>query len=83
MKALIVLVLLAGIGAGIYYTMPPSKPKKQTGVHVGMTVDEADKLLGPPQRVLPQFGGQLRVYKAASGRQYMLIFANGELVEIQ
>ena len=83
MKALIVIVLLVGIGVGVYYQMPASKAKKQSGVYIGMTADEADKVLGPPQRVLPQFGGQLRVYKAASGRQYMLIFNNGELVEIQ
>lgn len=76
-------LLLVGIGVGVYYQMPESKNKKQTGVHMGMSVADADKLFGPPQRVLPQFGGELRVYKAASGRQYMLIFANGELVEIQ
>ena len=83
MKALIALVLLIGIGAGIYYQMPEGGTKKKSGVYIGMTSAEADQVLGPPQRVLPQFGGQLRVYKAKSGRQYMLIFANDELVEIQ
>jgi hypothetical protein len=83
MKALIVLVLLVGIGFGVYYKMGRDGSKQQSGIRVGATVEEVDKILGPPQRVLPQFGGELRVYKAQSGRQYMLIFANGELVEIQ
>ena len=83
MKPLIVLVLLVGIGVGIYYQMPESKSSQQSGIRIGATVEEVDKVLGPPQRVLPQFGGQLRVYKAKSGRQYMLVFNNGELVEIQ
>ena len=83
MKALIALVLLAAIGVGIYYQMPKSKSSNQGGIRIGATVEEVDKVLGPPQRVLPQFGGELRVYKAQSGRQYMLIFNNGELVEIQ
>ena len=83
MKALIALVLLGAIGVGIYYQMPKSKSSNQGGVRIGATVEEIDKVLGPPQRVLPQFGGELRVYKAQSGRQYMLIFQNGELVEIQ
>jgi hypothetical protein len=83
MKALIALVLLGAIGVGIYYQMPKSKASNPTGVRVGATVQEVDKVLGPPKRVLPQFGGELRVYKAQSGREYMLIFQNGELVEIQ
>ena len=83
MKPLLILVLLVGIGVGVYYQLPKDKSQKQGGIRVGATVEEVDKILGPPQRVLPQFGGELRVYKAQSGRQYMLIFANGELVEIQ
>jgi len=84
MKALIVLVLLGAIGYVAYTQMSKGdSSKQQSGVHIGASVEEVDKLLGPPQRVLPQFGGQLRVYKAQSGRQYMLVFQNGELVEIQ
>ena len=84
MKALLALVLLGGIGFGIYHQMPKdNSSKQQNGVHIGATVEEVDKVLGAPQRVLPQFGGQLRVYKTQSGRQYMLVFQNGELVEIQ
>jgi hypothetical protein len=84
MKALIALVLLGAIGVGAYYQMPKSKlSNNQNSVRIGATVAEVDKVLGPPKRVLPQFGGELRVYKAQSGREYMLIFQNGELVEIQ
>ena len=83
MESLIVLVLLVGIGVGVYYQMPESKSSQQGGIRIGATVEEVDKVPSPPQRVLPQFGGELRVYKAKSGRQYMLIFNNGELVEIQ
>ena len=83
MKALIVLLLLVGIGVGVYYNLPEDKSEKSGGIRVGATVQEVDKILGKPQRVLPQFGGELRVYKTQSGRQYMLIFNNGELVEIQ
>ena len=84
MKFLIALVLLGAIGVGVYYQMPKSKSSNsQSGIRIGATVEEVDKVLGPPKRVLPQFGGELRVYKAQSGREYMLIFQNGELVEIQ
>ena len=83
MKALIVLLLLVGIGVGVYYQMPKDKNKKENAVRIGATVEEVDKALGPPKRVLPQFGGELRVYKLQSGREYLLIFNNGELVEIQ
>jgi hypothetical protein len=84
MKALIALVLLGAIGFGVYYQMPKdNSPKQPNGVRIGASVEEVEKVLGPAKRVLPQFGGQLRVYKAASGRQYMLTFENGELVQIQ
>jgi hypothetical protein len=83
-KALIALVLLGAIGFGVYQQMPKDKtPKKQNGDHIGASVAEVEKVLGPAKRVLPQFGGQLRVYKTQSGRQYMLVFQNDELVEIQ
>lgn len=82
MKAFIVLLLLVGIGVGVYYQMP-AKKEDPNAVKIGATVEEVDKKLGPPKRVLPQFGGELRVYKLASGKEYLLTFANGELVEIQ
>jgi hypothetical protein len=82
MKALIALVLLGAIGVGAYYQMPGSKKQPQSGVRVGASVEEVEKVLGPAQRVLPQFGQEMRVYRAASGRKYVLTFANGELVQI-
>ena len=83
MKALIIVVLLGAIGVGAYYQMPKSKPTPQNGVHIGASVEEVEKVLGPAQRVLPQFGQEMRMYKTASGRKYVLIFANGELIEIK
>ena len=83
MKALIALVLLGAIGAGLYSQMPKDKaPAQQNGIRVGASVEEVEKVLGPPQRVLKQFGQEMRVYKGQSGRKYLLTFSNGELVEI-
>src|SRR5881396_2559896 len=79
MKFLLGLVLLGAIGFGIYmYTARDSTPKKQTGVHIGATVEEVEKVLGPPVQVLPQFGRQTRIYKAKSGEKYMLVFENNK-----
>ena len=82
MKALIIVVLLGAIGVGAYYQMPKSKPAPQNGVHIGASVEEVEKVLGPAQRVLPQFGQEMRTYKTSSGRKYVLTFSNGELVQI-
>jgi len=81
-KALLGVVLLAAIGVGIYLKYPAPAPKPQTGVHIGATVAEVEKVLGPPLRVLPSFGRENRIYKAQSGQKYMLIFEGGELIEI-
>lgn len=83
MKGLIIVLLLAAIGVAVYYQLPEDKSKKNNVIRIGATVEEVDKALGPPKRVLPQFGGELRVYKLPTGKEYLLIFNNGELVEIQ
>ena len=83
MKALIALVLLGAIGFAAYQQMPKDTAKSQNGVRLGASVEEVEKVLGPAQRVLPQFGQEMRMYKAKSGRKYVLTFANGELVDIQ
>ena len=44
MKPLIVLVILVGIGVGIYYQMP-KKSSPQSGIRIGATVEEVDKVL--------------------------------------
>jgi hypothetical protein len=82
MKALIAIVLLGAIGVGAYYQMPKSKSQPNP-IHQGASVAEVEKVLGPPQRVLKQFGQEMRVYKGQSGKKYVLTFANDELVEIQ
>ena len=82
MKALIALVLLGAIGVGAYYQMPKSTAK-QNPIHAGATVAEVEKVLGPPQRVVKQFGQEMRIYKGQSGKKYILTFANDELVDMQ
>lgn len=82
MKTLLGIVLLLAIGVGIYLKYPAAAPKQQSGVHIGATVEEVEKTLGPPLRVLPSFGRENRFYKAKSGQKYMLIFEGGELIEI-
>jgi hypothetical protein len=81
-KTLLGIVLLLAIGVGIYLKYPAAAPKQQSGVHIGATVEEVEKTLGPPLRVLPSFGRENRFYKAKSGQKYMLIFEGGELIEI-
>jgi hypothetical protein len=81
-KTLFGIVLLAAIGVGVYLKYPAAAPKQQTGVRIGASVDEVEKVLGPPLRVLPSFGRENRFYKAKSGQKYMLIFEGGELIEI-
>ena len=56
MKTLLGIVLLLAIGVGIYLKYPAAAPKQQSGVHIGATVEEVEKTLGPPLRVLPSFG---------------------------
>ena len=82
MKALIALVRLGAIGVGAYYQMP-KKAEAPNPIHKGATVAEVEKVLGPPQRVIKQFGQEMRVYKGKSGKKYLLTFANDELVDMQ
>jgi hypothetical protein len=83
MKALLGIVLFVSIGVGIYLKYPgAAAPTPKNGVRIGATVEEVEKVLGPPLRVLPSFGRENRFYKATSGQKYMLIFESGELIEI-
>jgi hypothetical protein len=83
MKALLGIALLVAIGAGIYLKYPgATTATPKNGVRIGATVEEVEKVLGPPLRVLPSFGRENRFYKAKSGQKYMLIFEGGELIEI-
>jgi hypothetical protein len=83
MKILLGIIVLGALGYGIYVKYPSqATPKQPTGVRIGATVEEVEKVLGRPSRVLPQFGRQSRFYKGESGKTYMLVFEGGELVEI-
>jgi hypothetical protein len=82
MKFLIGLITLGAIGYGIYTFYPKTESKPASGVRIGATVAEVEKVLGPPKRVLPSFGRENRIYEAQSGKKYMLIFEGGELIEI-
>ena len=82
MKVLLGLILLAALGVGLYLKYPQSAPKQPTGVRIGATVQEVEKVLGKPVRVLPSFGRENRLYKTQSGKTYMLVFERDELIEI-
>ena len=84
MKVLLGLIILAAIGVGIYLKYPSmtASSKQPSGVRIGASVEEVEKVLGKPVRVLPSFGRENRVYKAQSGKTYMLIFERDELIEI-
>ena len=56
--------------------------KNKSGVRMGATVEEVEKALGPATAVLPNFGREIRTYKAESGNAYMLTFEDGKVVEI-
>ena len=85
MKQLFTLVALVAIGFGVYKYVSqqgsggPSKPS----VHIGATVEEVEQVFGAPLSVLPNFGRELRTYKAKSGTRYILIFEDGKVTEIQ
>lgn len=85
MKNLVVLLVLAAAGFGVYRYMSSQSAAKPSGpsVRIGATVAEVEQVLGEPISVLPNFGRELRAYKAKSGNSYMLTFENGELIEIQ
>lgn len=85
MKNLFILLVLAAAGYGIYNYVANQAPTKPAGpsVRIGATVAEVEQVLGAPLSVLPNFGRELRAYKAKSGNRYMLTFENGELIEIQ
>jgi len=83
MKAFLGIALLIALGVGIYLKYPgTAAPAPKNGVRIGASVEEVEKVLGPPLRVLPSFGRENRFYKAKSGQKYMLIFESGELIEI-
>jgi hypothetical protein len=81
MKVLLGIVLLVAIGVGVYLKYP-SHTKPANGVRIGASVEEVEKVLGKPIRVLPSFGRENRIYQAQSGTRYMLIFEGGQLIEI-
>ena len=83
MKVLLGLIVLGALGVGIYLKYPSQSASKQpSGVRIGATVQEVEKVLGKPVRVLPSFGRENRLYKTQSGKTYMLIFERDELIEI-
>ena len=83
MKVLLGIVLLVAIGVGVYLKYPSlTSSKPANGVRIGATVEEVEKVLGKPIRVLPSFGRENRIYQAQSGTRYMLIFEGGQLIEI-
>lgn len=84
MKKLFIFGILSGLVVLGYVMMTggnsgPAAPS----VHIGASVEEVEKVLGDPINVLPNFGRQLRFYKAKSGKKYTLIFEDDKLVEIQ
>jgi len=81
---LIVVVLLVGSAFAAYKfgVMDAFTTHGNNGVHIGATVEEVEKAMGPPQAVLPNFGREQRIYKAASGNKYMITFEDGKVVEI-
>jgi hypothetical protein len=83
MKAILGLVVLAALGFGLYMWFAQSSKTPASGIRIGATVEEVEKVLGPAKSVVPQMGGQLRSYQTEGGRAYLLIFQNDELVEIQ
>ena len=56
--------------------------KDQSGVHIGSTEAEVQKVFGPPIAESPNFGRPQKFYKAASGKKYMIIYEDGKVVEI-
>ncbi len=85
MKKLIIVVVVVALavwgvtklGVGSWFTS-----QKPGGVRIGATVDEVEKALGPATGVIPNYGREQRVYKAASGNAYMITFEDGKVVEI-
>jgi len=86
MKGLVfVLVVALGIGAFFYFGGGKGwfTSEDNGGVKLGQNVEQVEKVLGEPTSVIPNFGNELRTYKGKSGHKYLLIFKNGELVEIK
>ena len=77
LMALMLFTWLAGVSGCDFFTA-----KNDSGVRIGATVEEVEKVLGPPMAVLPNFGRQQRMYKAKSGNKYMITFEDGKVVEI-
>jgi hypothetical protein len=86
MKKLLILAIIVGLGVVAYMKAGDlfgGPVMTKAGVRMGASVLEVEKVLGEPLQVLPNFGRELRIYKAKSGQKYMLIFQDDELVEIQ
>jgi hypothetical protein len=72
-----VVLLVAAVGCEGQDTATTSD-----GVFLGAKIEDVEKKLGPPVSVLPNMGAELRSYKAASGRRYVLTVEDGKVIEI-
>jgi hypothetical protein len=83
MKKLIIagiLILLCVVGfkyGGALFTV-----KNQTGIHIGATHAEVQKVWGAPVAVLPSFGREEDIYRLPDGGKHMLIYEDDKVVEI-
>jgi hypothetical protein len=80
MKKLLFLVVIVGIGIGVYYKWTANSKPAGPSVYIGASVEEVEQVLAPPLTVLPNFGNELRTYKAKSGKKYTLIFSEEKKV---
>jgi hypothetical protein len=82
-KKLISLVVVMGIGWFAWTTYGPSLFKTPgNGIHLGQTVEEVEKVLGPAKFVSPAFGREERTYRSQDGGKALFIFEDGKLVEM-
>jgi uncharacterized membrane protein YadS len=84
MKKLIIagVVILLGVVGFMKYGGALFTVKNQTGIHIGATHAEVQKVWGAPVAMSPSFGREEDIYRLPGGEKHMLIYEDDKVVEI-
>ena len=86
MKNVIAIAIIAGVlwFGWVQWGRDMMTPKPHFGpeVHIGATVEDVEKVMGQPTRVLPEFGREMRMYKdPKTGETVSFMYQDGLLQE--
>jgi hypothetical protein len=85
MKKFLIVVVVLGIAAwfGRGYISGALNPKADpNAIYVGEPIEDVERVLGQPTRVLPNEGRELRQYAPHNGHNYTLLYEQGKVDEV-